>query len=256
MSAAANWLRDTQDDDGCWREHPTPFAAPGEKAYETHVAWGLFEADRVAPDHGWGDAGLRQVEWALTKQQANGWFSSNCLSDPENPLTHTLGYVLRGLLEAHLFSGRADLLAAARRTADGILPAVDPKGFLAGRLDHRWQASAEYVCLTGSAQIGHCMLLLYAITGSASYLSAGKRLNANVRRTVALDGAPGVRGGVKGSFPVEGKYGSFEYLNWAAKFCIDTNLLEHGIERIGSAALPIRVLAKPAKETGPAPALG
>jgi len=256
MSAAANWLRDTQDDDGCWRKHPTPFAAPGEKAYETHVAWGLFEADRVAPGHGWGDAGLRQVEWALTKQQANGWFSSNCLSDPKNPLTHTLGYVLRGLLEGHLFSGRADLLAAARRTADGILPAIDPKGSLAGRLDQHWQAGAPYVCLTGSAQLGHCMLLLYAITGNASYLSAGKRLNANVRRTVALDGAPGVRGGVKGSFPVDGDYGSFEYLNWAAKFCIDTNLLEGDIEQIGADDLAMHVLPKLAKKASPAPALG
>lgn len=253
MSDAANWLRDTQDDDGCWRKHPTPFAASGEKAYETHVAWGLFEADRVAPGHGWGDAGLRQVEWALTKQQANGWFSSNCLSDPKHPLTHTLGYVLRGLLEGHRFSGRADLLAAAQRTADGILKAVDPKGFLAGRLDQHWQASAEYVCLTGSAQLGHCMLLLHSITGSESYLSAGKRLNANVRRTVALDGAPGVRGGVKGSFPVEGDYGSFEYLNWAAKFCIDANLLECDIEQIGADALPMGVVARPGAGKTPAP---
>ena len=40
MCRAADWLVATQDDDGCWRSQPTPFAAPGEKAYETHVAWG------------------------------------------------------------------------------------------------------------------------------------------------------------------------------------------------------------------------
>ena len=47
MLAAADWLVRTQDSDGCWRKHPTPFAAPGEKTYETHAALGLFEADRV-----------------------------------------------------------------------------------------------------------------------------------------------------------------------------------------------------------------
>ena len=97
------------------------------------------------------------------------------------------------------------------------------------------------------------MLLLHSITGSESYLSAGKRLNANVRRTVALDGAPGVRGGVKGSFPVEGDYGSFEYLNWVAKFCIDANLLECDIEQIGADALPMGVVARPAAGKTPAP---
>ena len=42
MEQAAQWLVDTQDPDGCWRKHSTPFAKAGEKAYETHVSWGLF----------------------------------------------------------------------------------------------------------------------------------------------------------------------------------------------------------------------
>jgi hypothetical protein len=115
MHRAARWLRDSQDADGCWRRHPTPFASAGDKAYETHVAWGLFEADRVAPGLGYGAAGLRQVDWALGKQRANGWFASNCLDNPLLPLSHTIGYVLRGLLEAHRFAARADLLDAAAR---------------------------------------------------------------------------------------------------------------------------------------------
>ena len=41
-----------------------------------------------------------------------------------------------------------------------------------------------------------------------------------------LDGPEDVRGGVKGSFPVDGGYGTFEYLNWAAKFTIDACLAE------------------------------
>jgi hypothetical protein len=36
-------------------------------------------------------------------------------------------------------------------------------------------------------------------------------------------------GGVKGSFPVSGGYGRFQYLNWACKFSIDANLLELGV---------------------------
>ncbi|MCC6718135.1 MAG: hypothetical protein IT555_09630, partial [Acetobacteraceae bacterium] len=43
---------------------------------------------------------------------------------------------------------------------------------------------------------------------------------------VRISGDPDQAGGVKGSFPVDGDYGRFEYLNWAAKFFIDSNLAE------------------------------
>lgn len=226
MDLAAAWLRDSLDSDGCWRKHPTPFAAPGEKAYETHVSWGLFEAARISPDKGFGEAGLKQVDWALTKQQANGWWGSCCLNHPDRPLTHTLGYVLRGVLEAYLWSGRGDILERARITADGLLRAQEPDGRLPGRLDRNFGAADTSACLTGIVQIAHCWLLLYKLTGEKKYLEAGRRGNAYVRRAVRLDGDPDTRGGVKGSFPVDGDYGQWEYLNWAAKFCIDAQLLE------------------------------
>ena len=230
MHLAASWLRDTIDADGCWRKHPTPFAAAGEKSYETHVAWGLFEAERVAPGNGYGAAGLKQVDWALTKQAANGWFDSNCLTNPKAPLTHTIGYVLRGILEGHRLSNRSDLLQAARKAADGgLLAAIEPDGRLPGRLDAQWRGAADYVCLTGSAQIAHCLFLLHEITGESSYWRKGQQLMSYVRRTIALDGPENQRGGIKGSFPVNGDYGQWEYLNWAAKFFIDAQLLEVAI---------------------------
>jgi hypothetical protein len=36
---------------------------------------------------------------------------------------------------------------------------------------------------------------------------------------------PGLRGGIKGSFPFDGDYGRFEVLNWATKFFVDALLL-------------------------------
>lgn len=226
MNRAAAWLRDTLDEDGCWRKYATPFAAPGEKAYETHVSWGLFEAARLEPNQGFGEAGLKQTHWALTKQADNGWFASNCLSSPLEPLTHTIGYVLRGVIEAYRFSGEAPLLSAAQKTADALLTVIDSDGRIGGQLDKDWKPTVYWVCLTGTAQIAACWFLLHSITGKAEYLEAAKRANRFIRRTVHLTGSPDVIGGVRGSFPVNGDYGRFEYLNWAAKFCIDAQLME------------------------------
>jgi len=226
MNRAASWLVDTQDDDGCWRRHPTPFAEPGDKAYETHVAWGLFEAERVEPGRGYGEAGLKQVRWALTNQQQNGWFSRCCLDDPTQPLTHTLGYALRGILEAYRLSEERALLNAAMKTAEKLRDAMREDGFLPGRFDRYWQPAIPWSCLTGSVQLALCWFQLFTLTGDPNYLKAGRKANSFVRRTIAIDGPPDQKGGVRGSYPISGPYGRYQYLNWAAKFAIDSFRME------------------------------
>ena len=226
MLGAARFLRDSLDTDGCWRSHPTPFAEPGEKAYETHVTWGLFEADRLASAEGFGEAGMRQVRWAIGKQHDNGWVSDCCLNKPDTPLTHTLGYFLKGLVEAHKWSGEESVLAAARRTADGLIGAQRADGSLPGRLGSDWSPAAEWSCLTGNVQVADSWFYLGHELGEKGYIKSAEAANAFVRRTIVLKGDDGVRGGVKGSFPVDGEYGEFEYLNWAAKFTIDSCISE------------------------------
>lgn len=230
MCRAGDWLVNTQDADGCWRRYPTPFAIPGEKAYDTHVAWGLLEAARIEPRRGYEQAALANVRWALQFQRENGWFEKCCLTDPSKPLTHTLGYVLRGLIEAYRFTADPALLRASQKTADGLLGAIEADGFLPGRLGSDWRGAAPWACLTGSAQIGHCWLMLFRYTSNPKYLEAALAANRFVRRTMKPHGEPATRGGIKGSFPVSGGYGAYQYLNWACKFFLDSNMLEQAVQ--------------------------
>jgi hypothetical protein len=229
MHRAASWLMETQEPDGAWRGFPTPLALPGDKTYETHVSWGLFEAERVAPGCGYGDAGLKQVRWALTKQQSNGWFSDCCLDVPATPLTHTIGYALRGIIEAYRLSGDKVFLEAATRTGSALVQCLEPDGRLPGRLDSSWRPAVRWVCLTGSAQIASCWLELLRWTSDERYLDAARRANRFMRRTQMLDAAEGIAGGMRGAFPVSGGYGRYEFLSWAAKFFIDATREEQAI---------------------------
>jgi hypothetical protein len=237
LRRAADWLVKVQDPDGCWRRYATPFATLGEKTFDTHAAWALLEAARLEPGRGYQEAALANIRWAISHQQENGWLDKCCLSVSRNPLTHTIGYALRGLIEGHRYSCDLRLLEAARRTADGVLTALRSDGFLPGRLAPDWSSKVRWACLTGAAQIAICWFLLFQETGEPRYREAAFAANGYVRRTVRLDAVPGIRGGVKGSFPVNGDYGKYEYLSWAAKFLVDSLLLEQDIR----ASLPASV---------------
>jgi hypothetical protein len=234
MRRAADWLAGMQDPDGCWRRGGSPFAMPGEKTYDLHAAWGLFEAARLEPQAGYFEAAMANVRWALSRQHDNGWFDDCCLTDPSQPLTHTLGYALRGLLEAYRFSKDPRLLASSRSAADGLLSAMRPDGFLPGRLDSHWRGSVKWACLTGTAQIAWCWLDLYVETGEARYRNAALSANRFLRHTIHTDGSPVIRGGIKGSFPISGSYAPYEYLNWAAKFFIDAQIFEQDVTAHGT----------------------
>jgi hypothetical protein len=226
MRAAADWLVSTQDADGCWRRFPSPFTEPGDKAYDTHVAWGLCEAARVEPDRGYQSAALANARWAITRQRPNGWIGDCCLDEPQRPLTHTLGYALRGFLEVHRITEAPDVLAAALRTADGLLSTLGPDGRLPGRLRSDWTPGVRWACLTGIAQIAACWLILAERTGAPRYAAAASAANRYVRSTVRVDGPVDLRGGVKGAMPVDGDYFRYAYPNWAAKFLADSLMRE------------------------------
>lgn len=226
LKRAADWLVATQDEDGAWRKHESPFAARGDKQYETHVAWGLFEAARALSGRGYAEAGLKNVYWAIKDLPANGWYSRCSLTGAKNPVTHTLGYALRGVIEGHLLSGDAALLDAAIRTADGLRHALAEDGFLPGIVDQNWRGTVRWSCLTGTAQVALCWSILFRLTSNEAYKDCARRANRYLRRSVALSGDLDRLGAVRGSFPIDGGYGSYEYLNWAAKFMADSLMQE------------------------------
>lgn len=192
----------------------------------------------------------RTARSARCSRQATG--CQCCLDDPARPLTHTLGYALRGVLEAHRFTGDRALLEASRRTAEGLLTALGPDGFLPGRLGHDWRPAVRWACLTGTAQIAICWFLLHRLGAGRHFLDAARRANRFVRRTMRVDGPPETRGAVKGSFPVGGEYQAFAYPNWACKFAVDASLLERALVlegAPGTADPPVRSVQS--RPTGP-----
>ena len=224
------FLVQAQDADGAWRRHGSRYARSGVNLYDARTAWGLLEAFSVTGESIFRDAAIKNLDFVLSRQHANGWFPDCCLDDNTRPLLHTIAYTMEGLFEAGSFVGEPRFIEAARTAADALLERQKADGSLGGRFDHNWQPVCDWSCLTGDAQTAIVWLRLYERSGDSRYLCSAKAINRFLMKTQDLSAKDeGIRGGVKGSHPIWAEYGSFEYLNWAAKFLVDALLLEHGL---------------------------
>lgn len=226
-SRAGRFLVEHQDEDGTWRRGLSQYAKAGPQTYNTRVAWSLAELAHMTGDSTFRAAATRNVDAALTRQLANGWFAGNCLDDDDAPLTHTIAYATRGILETGLLLGNEGYIAAAERAALATLRAQRDDGSLAGRYDREWQPRADWSCLTGNVQLAIIWLRFALLRRDLKWLTAAQRSIRYVASCQDLNCPnPGIRGGIAGSFPVYGSYGRFEYLNWAAKFFLEAIMAE------------------------------
>lgn len=231
---AADWLVSVQDEDGAWRQFASPFAAHAINTYNTRVAFGLARAAQVLGDWRYAQAAQANVEWALTQASDNGWLANNDLEDNNRPLTHTIAYAIRGVLEVGLATDRDDFVTAAAKMARAVAETQRNNGALPGRLDQYWRPAARWSCLTGNMQMAIVWWRLAGMSGQSQWRNSARRCSDFVQSTQVLSHAePGRRGGIAGSWPWGGGYMRWRYPNWAVKFFMDALILsaEFGADR-------------------------
>lgn len=225
LSAAtrgARWLATSAASDGLWSGGD--YRASQTPSYYTHVLWPMLEVGFES-----GDAHLRAsvergLATVLARVRSNGAIEHWGFTDAPRAFTHTIAYALRGILEcSRLLGAWNDIGARTVPALETMLRKAElAGGRLAGEFDDSWRATANFECLTGSAQTAINLLLwernepdLRIVNGAAKLVD---RVCASQHLRHPL---PGVRGAVAGSWPIWGRYMTLRYPNWAAKYHVD-----------------------------------
>lgn len=225
---AGLWLVRVQDESGAW----TRFTHEGvPHAYHTRVAWPMLAVAETTGDRSLQAAGRRHVAWVLDQAGPGGWIRHMGFTENEAPLTHTIAYTLRGLLECvpYLPGEEAERVLGVVTEACHSVHALVEEGthrlVLPGQLAEGWRPAARYACVTGNAQLALVFLGLDRIRPDPRWGGAARRLIDDVcARQVGPRGVPGVRGGIPGSYPCWGRYNPLSFPNWATKFFADSLL--------------------------------
>ena len=206
---AGDWLLSVQSEDGAWRL-TGPEVQTLVHAYDARTAWSLLEIDALAKNETYAAAAKRNLDWTLAQQHENGWYENNAFFTDSKwslPLTHTIAYVMEGFIESWRLTGVRHYFDAAHKTGEKLMRIFELRRYLAGEFDKSWKTSAKYSCLTGDAQVAGVWLRLFRATKDTRFLSSALKLSDFVKASQNLRSLhPGVRGGVKGSQPISGKY--------------------------------------------------
>ena len=174
---------------------------------------------------------IKNIGYALKQQVDNGWFKNNVFHKNQEPLLHTIAYSIRGILETGIYLKNKDYINAAKKSADSLIKKQKKDGSLAGSFDQNWNSSVSWSCLTGNSQTAIIWLRLYSLTKNKKYLISAKKINQFVKSTQNLYSRNnGIKGGIKGAYPIYGWYAPFCYINWAAKFFVDALMFEDSLK--------------------------
>ena len=219
---AGQWLVTIADGAGRWtrNEH---FGTP--HVYNARSAWALLQLDKVEPNPEYVRVARANLDWAVSEQR-NGYFEHCSFRPGVPPYTHTIAYTIRGLLESGRLLGDARYEASAEAGARAMLGHLREDGFLPGQIDERGIERASYCCLTGNCQLAISWAKLHDTSGHEPFRGAAIRALNYVMSCQDIDTDDlNVRGAIKGSHPIWGRYAPLSYPNWATKFFIDAMIL-------------------------------
>jgi len=208
------------------------------KTYNCLCAWPMYCFAQDVKDDCYQQAAIKIAEAAMRQQRPNGWIANNCLSRPEAPLLHTIGYALQGMLEVGVLCKRSDFIDAVERSVGSLMCHLSKKGFLYGRYNDDWRPASFSSCLTGSAQLAVVCYRLFEETGTEKYKEAANRV-VNFLKALQIVNSPldGVNGALAGSFPICGSYMTLGYPNWATKYLLDSLMLQDRLSTKGESQL-------------------
>jgi len=232
---AGDYLLQTQEDDGRWIKD----TYCGARTYHSRVDWALLRLWQFTGEEKYASAASKNLHWVIEQQTQSGWFK-NCGFNQEDPITHVIGYTLRGLIESYEIDVSynlklldKDFFPLIKKTVDAICGLIEKyqvsreNGLIPSSFNEYWSSHDKHTCLTGNVQLSIVLRRFGHISKQISYNPyADLLLNAAKKMQIINTNISQVRGALPGTYPINIGYLPYSYPNWATKFLADALMLK------------------------------
>ena len=202
------------------------------------MAWAILEVYKHTNDEKYKIASKIYILQVLSLAKKNTWFHEINFATEHQPLTHSIAYTLRGLIECSFMLGediKQDIVNKVTKAAENIMLAYELNKknsylmpyFLPASFNENWDSNDNYSCLTGNAQLAIIWLKVYSLNNDARLLNSALKIIDQLKMKQNLNSKnSGIRGGIPGSYPIWGKYMRYSYTNWSTNFFADAIMLQ------------------------------
>lgn len=228
---AGEWLAGEAEPDGSFKIRHTFLKS--KRAYYARAAYGLMRAGVVLKREDFILPAKKFFDYVLALQEKNGWIRHWGFEDGFAVL-HTIAYTLRGLVEAFIYFNDERYGRAVRKSLN-FLSSYDKTNFnypdlLPSHYD-KDKKTINDLCLTGLSQTA-IVLKKYGVAARTkefeklfdNIVTATKRFQTRGFRNELLNGV------MPASWPLNGRYKPYTFIEWGTKFFMDSILLSMGLD--------------------------
>jgi len=218
---ASDWLVSVQDSDGSW----TKFGFNNiPHAYYSRVSSILYKVGILFNNSLFKEKSNKHILWVLASQIENGFFNNLKFSEEEEPLLHTIIYVLEGLYDYYVLTKNAKVLEALLKNANRLKEInIKRDLLLCSQYDKNFNCINKERCMTGLAQWSNLSFKLYILTNDEDYLHCARKTLYYLKSKQFKEGK-NLKGSLPGSVPFWGVYAPYSAVNWGVKFYLDALL--------------------------------
>ncbi len=229
---AGDFLVKSTDKNGIWDKN---LHRNLKHTINTRTSWALLELYQIEEKKEYKNIAVSNLDWVIQQQTENGWFRNANSRPGIYPNTHFISYTCEGLIQSYKILKEHKYFEAALRTAEKLMKIFENRKMLYAFWDENWRnrgkflknTKGRYVCITGNIQIAIVWMLLFEETGDYRFLNAAFKMIDFIKTLHNINTSKdGIRGGIKGSFPIYGSYSTMSYPNWAAKYFADALMLK------------------------------
>lgn len=217
---ACDWLISVQEENGSWIKYSYNYRP---HTYYTRVASALLNSGYILNNEKYIEAAIKNLNWAISQKQENNFFNFSEFKETEDPILHTLVYVLEGFSEAYRISKDNRWLEILESGGQQLLSLVNNDGLLHSQYNSEWEVTNSEYCVTGLAQLAGIFYDLSNYLNSKKFFEAGEKIMSQLLN-IQLNNHKVLSGAFPSSLPLWGYYGGMDFYNWNSKFYIDATL--------------------------------
>ncbi len=230
ITKAANFLNDEIEEDGSFNTRYSYLKS--KKTCYASATYGLLRAGIVLKNEKILTGAKRNFDWVVSLQLNSGWIEDWGF-EGDWAVLHRIAYTLRGTIEAYLYFRDEKYLNCTIKGIDFLMSFDKTKSSYADMLPSYLHKSGDFrdeLCVTGLSQMAIILSKIPEQYQKRSYkelfeniISGTKKLQPRGFDNQCMNGV------MPASYPLSGKYQSYDLIEWGTKYFMDSLLIKKGI---------------------------